>query len=372
MMQKHRFIVSGGGTGGHIFPAIAIADELTNRNPLAEILFVGAEGKMEMEKVPKAGYKIKGLKITGLKRSLTWKNVLFPFKLIASLRQARLIIKEFTPDVVIGVGGYASAPTVAMAAIMGIPTLIQEQNSHAGLSNRWLSKKVNTVCVAYEGMEKFFRKDKIVCTGNPLRVDLFRSSSRADAQKYFGLESGKQTILVFGGSLGARSLNEAMHRNLNRIKNDDGVQFLWQIGSFYQTQYIQTETAHLANVKPLVFIDRMDLAYQSADLVICRAGALTVSELCGLGKASILVPSPNVTEDHQTANAKAIVDQGAAEMVPDNEAVENLIKFALELIHDQNKLDRLAENSLKLAKPNATKEIVTEILKLIKKKVEDE
>ncbi|MBK8504261.1 MAG: undecaprenyldiphospho-muramoylpentapeptide beta-N-acetylglucosaminyltransferase [Saprospiraceae bacterium] len=366
-MQKHRFIVSGGGTGGHIFPAIAIADALKNRNRSTEILFVGAEGKMEMEKVPQAGYKIKGLKISGLKRSLTWKNVLFPFKLLVSLRQAQLIIKEFAPDVVIGVGGYASAPTVAMASIMGIPTLIQEQNSHAGLSNRWLAKKVNTICVAYEGMDKFFRRDKIVYTGNPLRADLFGSSSKKDALKYFGLESGKQTILVFGGSLGARSLNEAMHQNLIRIKDDDKVQFLWQIGSFYQAQYLQCETALLTNVKPVVFIDRMDLAYQCADLVICRAGALTVSEICGLGKASILVPSPNVTEDHQTANARAIVDQGAAEMILDDQAVQELIEISLEVIHDQNRLDELARNSLKLAKPNATDEIVREILKLINK-----
>jgi UDP-N-acetylglucosamine--N-acetylmuramyl-(pentapeptide) pyrophosphoryl-undecaprenol N-acetylglucosamine transferase len=367
-MQKFRFIISGGGTGGHIFPAIAIADALKKSNPDAEILFVGAEGKMEMEKVPLAGYKIKGLKISGLRRSLTWRNVLFPFKLLVSLRQAQLIIKEFAPDVVVGVGGYASAPTVAMASIMGIPTLIQEQNSYAGLSNRWLAKKVNTVCVAYEGMEKFFKIDKIVYTGNPLRADLFGSSSRTEALKYFGLEKGKQTILVFGGSLGARSLNEAMHQNLMRIKGEDSVQFIWQMGSYYQTQYVHTETAHLTNVKPVVFIDRMDLAYRCADLVICRAGALTISELCALGKAAILVPSPNVTEDHQTANAKAVVNQGAAEMVPDDQAVQELIKLALEVIHDQNRLDDLARNSLRLAKPNATEEIVMEILKLINRK----
>lgn len=365
-MRKHRFIVSGGGTGGHIFPAIAIADALVDRLPDSEILFVGAEGKMEMEKVPQAGYKIKGLKVTGLKRSLTWKNLLFPFKLTTSLIQARKIVRNFNPEVVIGVGGYASAPTVAMASLMGIPTLIQEQNSYAGLTNKWLARRVDRICVAYEGMEVFFEAEKIVHTGNPVRKNLMDLPDKIDALKHFGLASNKKTILVFGGSLGAKTLNQAMAGGTDEIRKSKDVQFIWQIGSFYKDAFIECETAKLANVTPLVFIQRMDLAYACADLVICRAGALTVSELCVLGKASILVPSPNVAEDHQTANARAMVKMGAAEMVTDFEAVNVLVDKALAMIHGTEKLEEIKKNSLALGRPDATRDIVNEILKIMK------
>lgn len=366
-MRKHRFIISGGGTGGHIFPAIAIADALINRVPEADILFVGAEGKMEMEKVPQAGYKIKGLKVSGLQRSLTWKNLLFPFKLLGSLIQARKIIREFKPDVVIGVGGYASAPTVAVASYMGISTLIQEQNSYAGLTNKWLGRKVERICVAYDGMEKFFSRNKIALTGNPVRKNLLSMQDRNAAYHHFGLDPGKKTILIFGGSLGARTLNDAMAENSTAISQEGEVQFIWQIGSYYQDRYLECETAQLANVKPMVFINRMELAYAAADLVICRAGALTISELCALGKASILVPSPNVAEDHQTANAKALSEQKAAIMVADVNAQTELISRSLALIHDEVLRKELEENSLAMGKPQATENIVNEILALVRK-----
>lgn len=365
-MRRHRFIVSGGGTGGHIFPAIAIADGIKSQFPDSEILFVGAEGKMEMERVPQAGYKIKGLKVTGLKRSLTWKNLLFPFKLTTSLMQARRILQDFHPDAVIGVGGYASAPTVAMASLMNIPTLIQEQNSYAGLTNKWLARRVDRICVAYEGMEKFFDPKKLVLTGNPVRKNLLEIPDRKEALKHFGLQDDKKTILIFGGSLGAKTLNLAMAKEVEKIRRAGDVQFLWQIGSFYRSEFMNVETTELANVIPLVFIDRMDLAYACADLVICRAGALTVSELCVLGKASILVPSPNVAEDHQTANARSLVIQGAAEMIGDNVAAEALIDQALDMIHDEDRLENLRRNSYRLGKPNATEDIVKEIFKILK------
>jgi UDP-N-acetylglucosamine--N-acetylmuramyl-(pentapeptide) pyrophosphoryl-undecaprenol N-acetylglucosamine transferase len=364
-MRKHRFIISGGGSGGHIFPAIAIADALVSRESGAGILFVGAEGKMEMEKVPQAGYPIKGLKVSGLQRSLTWKNLLFPVRLFISLGQAYRIIRDFTPDVVIGVGGYASAPTVAMASIMGIPTLIQEQNSYAGLTNRWLARKVKKICVAYDGMERFFEKDKIVLTGNPIRKELLQIPDRRMACDYFGLSPDKKTILLFGGSLGARTLNRAMEENGGLIRQHPEIQFIWQTGSYDGERFIRSETAGLSNVHATVFIDRMDLAYRCADLVICRAGALTIAELCALGKASILVPSPNVTEDHQTANARALELNNAAEMIADKDAPGILIMRALELIHDQDRLKKLEENSLRLGRPEATESIVNEILKLI-------
>ncbi|NND33636.1 MAG: undecaprenyldiphospho-muramoylpentapeptide beta-N-acetylglucosaminyltransferase [Saprospiraceae bacterium] len=366
-MRRPRFIISGGGSGGHIFPAIAIANALKEEFPEGEILFVGAEGKMEMEKVPKAGYRIKGLKIVGLQRSLTWKNVLFPYKLIVSLRQAQKIIREFNPDIVIGVGGYASGPTVAMASFMGIPTLIQEQNSFAGLTNRWLAKKVNRICVAYEGMENVFEKSKLVLTGNPVRQDILELPAAEKAYLHFNLSTDKKTILIFGGSLGSRTLNQAMKENRAVIERS-GVQFLWQIGSFYREEYFTCETAQLSNVVAMEFIDQMELAYHCADLVICRAGALTIAEISVLGKASILVPSPNVSEDHQTHNAKALLSRDAAMMVSDNQASSDLINIALEVVHDQSKIELLSRNILKLGKPTATQEIVKEIEKLISNK----
>jgi UDP-N-acetylglucosamine--N-acetylmuramyl-(pentapeptide) pyrophosphoryl-undecaprenol N-acetylglucosamine transferase len=316
--------------------------------------------------VPQAGYKIKGLKIVGLQRSLTWKNVLFPFKLVASLRKAQVIIKEFNPDIVIGVGGYASAPTLAMAAFMSIPTLIQEQNSYAGLTNRWLSKKVDKICVAYDNMDKVFESAKIKVTGNPVRGDLMIVADPIDARTYFDLRTEGKVILIFGGSLGARTLNEAMARNVTRIK-ESGIQFIWQIGSYYKNQFIDSETAQLSNVRALEFIDRMDLAYQCADLVICRAGALTISELSVLAKASILVPSPNVSEDHQTFNAEALVTNEATCLVSDEEASKLLIDKALEIVHDEVQLVKLRQNIGAMGKPNATEEIVNEIEKLLSK-----
>jgi len=364
-MRAHRFIISGGGSGGHIFPAIAIADELKERFPDAEILFVGAKGKMEMKSVPKAGYRIIGLNVVGLKRSLTWTNLLFPFKLISSLNEARGIVRKFRPDVVVGVGGYASAPTVALASLMGVKTIIQEQNSYAGLTNKMLGRRVDKICVAYEGMEKFFPKQKLVLTGNPVRKNLLNVPSKKTALSHFDLEEDRKTILVVGGSLGARTLNEAMHRHQDLIDRQKDVQFIWQIGSYYSAQYLNCETANLSNVKAMTFIDRMDMAYSASDLVLCRAGALTISELCALGKASILIPSPNVAEDHQTSNAMALVSKSAARLVEDVRAESNLIETALELIHDEELLNELRINNLDLARTDATERIVDEVLKLV-------
>ena len=365
-MHTHRFIISGGGSGGHIFPAIAIADELKERFPEAEILFVGAKGKMEMSKVPKAGYEIIGLNVVGLKRSLTWTNLLFPFRLLLSLNEARRIIRSFKPDVVIGVGGYASAPTVALASLMRVRTLIQEQNSYAGLTNKMLGGRVDKICVAYDSMGVFFPQEKITLTGNPVRKDLLKVPTRSSALDHFDLEADRKTILVFGGSLGAKTLNEAMHQQRDLIEHQNDVQFVWQIGSYYSDQYLSCETAKLSNVKAMTFIDRMDMAYRAADLVVCRAGALTISELCALGKASILVPSPNVAEDHQTSNAMALVSKSAARLVKDDRVGSDLIETALELIHEDDHLIELRSNVLGLARPDATDKIVDEIVKLIK------
>ncbi len=364
--MQHRFIITGGGSGGHIFPAIAIADELKVRFPESHILFIGAEGKMEMEKVPKAGYRIKGLKIKGLKRSLTWKNVMFPIGLIRSLRDARKILKDFIPDIVIGVGGYASAPTVYMASILGIPTLIQEQNSYAGLSNRWLAKKVNKICVAYDGMERFFDSEKIRMTGNPVRGDLQGNVDRSKALKFYDLQEDKPTILIFGGSLGARAFNNAMQQGAVLIDQNKDVQFVWQIGKIYSSKFLSTKTAQLSNVRAIEFLDRMDLAYSCADLVICRAGALTIAELEATGKPAILVPSPNVAEDHQTANANALLKAEAAIMIREEQVENELLTTALDLIHDKGMLEKLSKKIKQRARPNATKQIVNEIIDLLK------
>lgn len=367
-MHTHKFIISGGGSGGHIFPAIAIADELKDRIPDAEILFVGAKGKMEMNRVPKAGYEIIGLNVVGLKRSLTWMNLLFPFRLLSGLWQARKVVKKFSPDVVVGVGGYASAPTVALASLMNFKTLIQEQNSYAGLTNKMLGGRVDRICVAYESMDRFFPKEKLVLTGNPVRKNLLNVPSRAESLKHFNLSDKKKTILIVGGSLGARSLNEAMHVNAKLIEVENGIQFIWQIGSYYSDQYLNSETAKLSNVRAMTFIDEMDMAYRAADLVLCRAGALTIAELCALGKASILIPSPNVAEDHQTSNAMALVSKSAAKLVEDKKAQSELIGTALELIHENEDLEELRSNVLQLGRPDATEKIVDEILNLIKAK----
>ena len=311
-----KIIVSGGGSGGHVFPAIAIADALKKKDKFIEILFVGAKGKIEMEKVPKAGYEIEGLWISGLQRKLTLRNLSFPFKLISSLWKARGILKRFKPDVVVGVGGFASGPVLEMASRMGIPCLIQEQNSYAGITNRLLAKKVDRICVAYDGMERFFPASKIVHTGNPVRQDLLDlSQKKNEAIAHFGLDPDKKTLLVFGGSLGARTLNEMMDTGYQSIKSLTDTQVLWQVGKLYEVSFQNSETAQLDHVRLLTFIDRMDLAYAVADVVMCRAGASTISELCLAGKASILIPSPNVAEDHQRKNAEALVSKNAARLV---------------------------------------------------------
>jgi UDP-N-acetylglucosamine--N-acetylmuramyl-(pentapeptide) pyrophosphoryl-undecaprenol N-acetylglucosamine transferase len=361
-----RVLISGGGTGGHVFPAIAIADAVKAQAPEAEILFVGALGKIEMEKVPQAGYRIEGLWISGFQRKLTLRNLLFPVKLLSSMWKARSIVRTFRPDVAVGVGGFASGPTLENACRMGIPALVQEQNSYAGVTNRLLANKVQRVCVAYEGMERFFPADKIVLTGNPVRSDLARLMvTKAEAASHFQLEADKQTVLVFGGSLGALALNEAMLANTALMAAHSDVQFLWQCGKLYIERFSQCEAARLPNVRILPFVDRMDLAYTLADVIVGRAGALTISELCLVGKPAILIPSPNVAEDHQTKNAQALADKNAAMMIPNSEASARLMKEALELLNDEARCRQLSTNIRTLAKPNAAEEIAREVLGLM-------
>jgi len=363
-----RVLISGGGTGGHVFPAIAIADAVKAQAPEAEILFVGALGKIEMEKVPQAGYRIEGLWISGFQRKLSLRNLLFPVKLLSSMWKARRIVRTFRPDVAVGVGGFASGPTLENACRMGIPALVQEQNSYAGVTNRLLANKVQRVCVAYEGMERFFPADKIVLTGNPVRSDLARlTATKAEAAAHFQLEADKPTVLVFGGSLGALALNEAMLANTALMAAHSGVQFLWQCGKLYIERFSQCEAARLPNVRILPFVDRMDLAYTLADVIVGRAGALTISELCLVGKPAILIPSPNVAEDHQTKNAQALADKSAALMIPNSEAGARLMKEALELLNDEARCRQLSTNIRTLAKPNAAEEIAREVLGLIGK-----
>ncbi|MBK6483117.1 MAG: undecaprenyldiphospho-muramoylpentapeptide beta-N-acetylglucosaminyltransferase [Chitinophagaceae bacterium] len=367
MGQQHKVIISGGGTGGHIFPAIAIANALHKRLPDLEILFIGAQGRMEMEKVPKAGYRIEGLPIAGLQRSLSLKNLSLPFKVINSLMKAASIIKSFKPDVVVGVGGYASGPVLFAAALKGIPTLIQEQNSYAGITNKILGKRARKICVAYEGMDKFFAKDKIVITGNPVRKDILDLvGKKAEAQKYFGLDANRKTILIIGGSLGARTINESVLAGLNELVAAD-VQLLWQAGNRYYESVAKAVMGYEEKVKVKEFIERMDLAYAVADLVISRAGALSIAELCVTGKPSVLVPSPNVAEDHQTKNAQALVNDDAALLVEDADAKEKLVTTALELLRDEMLQKRLTGNIAKLARPGADDAIAAQVLALIDK-----
>ncbi len=363
-----KIIISGGGTGGHVYPAIAIADAIKKINPEAEILFIGAEGKLEMEKVPAAGYPIKGLWISGFQRKLTFRNLIFPIKLLHSIWKARQIISAFKPDVVVGVGGYASGPTLQMANRKGIPTVLQEQNSYPGVTNKLLSKKADKICVAYEGMGRFFENKKIVITGNPVRSDFFMhlNEKKDEAFKHFGFDVNKKTVFVFGGSLGARTINEAMKANSELIKNNPDVQMLWQVGKLYVDDFKNCETAKLPNVKQQKFIDRMDLAYAMADVVVGRAGALTISELCLVGKPALLIPSPNVAEDHQTKNAMALVEKQAAKMIGDNIAKEKLMFTILELLNNTKKRVELSNNIKELAKPNAADEIAKAVIDLIK------
>ena len=362
----HKVVISGGGTGGHIFPAIAIANEIKNKYPQAEILFVGAKGKMEMEKVPQAGYKIVGLPITGFQRRLAFSNFVLPFKLVYSLIKAYFLLKSFKPNVVIGVGGYASGPILRVASFASIPTMVQEQNSYPGKTNRILSKVVNKICVAYDGLDQFFPKDKIVFTGNPVRNEMVTiNGKREEAYSFFGLDPLKKTILVIGGSLGARTLNESIINALNLIQ-DTQVQVLWQCGKFYYPQYKEKiEEFNKAGIHLNEFIFKMDLAYASADIIISRAGAISVSELALIGKPVILVPSPNVSDDHQTKNALALVNKSAALLVKDTEAKNNLFKEAIELLNNQEKATLLATNCLSLGIPNAAERIVNEIENII-------
>lgn len=363
-MKKLKFILSGGGTGGHIYPAIAIANELKSRFPDAEFLFVGAKDKMEMQKVPQAGYKIRGLWIAGLQRRLTFDNTLFPVKLITSLLKARRIIAEFKPDVVVGTGGFASGPLLQVASFAGIPSVIQEQNSYPGITNKLLSKKADKICVAYEGLERFFPNGKMVLTGNPVRQDLIDiDSKRTEALDYFKLDPNKKTLLVLGGSLGARRINQLIAKEVVGFTAQN-VQVIWQCGKLYFDEY--ESFSEKENIQVMAFIDRMDLVYAAADVVISRAGASSVSELCIVGKPTIFIPSPNVAEDHQTKNAQAIVDKGGAILIRESELDTQFTRIFNKLVSDESLQRNLSENIKKLAKVNATKDIVEEIIKLIK------
>jgi UDP-N-acetylglucosamine--N-acetylmuramyl-(pentapeptide) pyrophosphoryl-undecaprenol N-acetylglucosamine transferase len=363
-----RVIISGGGTGGHIFPAVAIANALKKLNPAIEILFVGANGRMEMDKVPQAGYKIIGLDIQGIQRKAIWKNLLFPVKLLASISKAVGIIKSFKPDAAVGVGGYASGPLLYAASLKGVPTLIQEQNSYAGVTNKWLSKKAQKICVAFDGMDKFFPADTIVKTGNPVRKQSVDTAGKRDtALQEFNLSPNKKTILVTGGSLGARTLNHSLLADLDKLIAAD-VQVIWQTGKVYYKGIMEKLGANYhPNIHILEFLNRMDLAYAAADIIISRAGAGTIAELCIIGKPVILVPSPNVAEDHQTKNAMALVQTDAAVFVTDKDAETTLIPKALELLKDETQQALLSANISKLALPNADEVIAQHVLDIINK-----
>lgn len=365
--RKLKFIISGGGTGGHIFPAIAIANTLKKINENVEILFVGAKGKMEMEKVPAAGYPIEGLWISGLQRKLTLKNLLFPFKVILSLIRAKKIINEFMPDAVIGVGGYASGPTLRVASKKGIPTLIQEQNSYPGITNKLLAKTVDRICVAYDGMEKYFPENKIVKTGNPVRQDVIDiKGKKGEALGFFNLDDKKKTLLVVGGSQGAVSINKSIHKFL-QLFMDNNVQIIWQTGKYYFKEACEAinETAG-KGIKAVEFIDRMDYAYAAADVIVSRAGAIAISEICAVQKPTVFVPLPFAAEDHQRKNAQALVDKNAAMMVLNHEAPDKLGSMVMNLIRDEDKQNEFSLNLSKLAIKNASERIVDEIFCITK------
>ena len=375
-MQKHksikkmdsnlRIIISGGGTGGHIFPAISIANAIKAKHPDAQILFVGALGRMEMQRVPAAGYEIKGLPICGFDRKHLLKNIVVLFKIWKSQHMAKKIIKDFKPMAAVGVGGYASGPTLNQCAAMGIPCLIQEQNSYAGVTNKLLAKKASKICVAYEGMDRFFPADKIIMTGNPVRQNVLQTDiTKEEARKAFGLEPDKKTILVVGGSLGARTVNESIINHLDMVENAD-VQIIWQTGKYYNKAIMDTLAQHkpIKNLKVMDFISDMGAAYRAADLVISRAGASSISEFCLIGKPVILVPSPNVAEDHQTKNALALVNKDAALYVKDIEAPDTLLDTALKTVNNEAKLASLSENIKKLGLKNSADVIADEVIKL--------
>lgn len=361
-----RVIVSGGGTGGHIFPAVSIANAIKAKHPQAEILFVGAEGRMEMHRVPAAGYKIIGLPIAGFDRKNMFKNIIVLWKILKCERLAKKVIKDFKPMVAVGVGGYASGPTLKVAGSMGIPTLIQEQNSYAGVTNKILAKSAKKICVAYEGMERFFPKEKIVLTGNPVRQGLVDCRiSKAEASEKFGLDKNLKTVLIIGGSLGARTLNESVLGHLDEIRNSD-VQFIWQTGKYYSDEIKKrmSEVKPLDNLRVMDFISDMDYAYAVADLVVSRAGAGSISELCVLNKPAILIPSPNVAEDHQTKNAMALANKSAAIFLKDADAPEKLVEMAINTVNDSDMLRTLAENAGKMAFRNSADVIADEVCKL--------
>ena len=366
-MEKKRYIISGGGTGGHIFPAISIARAIKRRDPSAEILFVGAHNRMEMEKVPAAGFKIVGLPIAGLQRGSIGKNLMFLPKLFVSLFKCRSIIREFKPNAVVGVGGYASGPLLRTAQRMGVPTLIQEQNSYAGLTNKLLAKRAKRICVAYEGMERFFPKEKIVLTGNPVRQDLQDiKPNLTEAFKFFNLSQGNniKTLLVVGGSLGARTINESIGNNLDLLIRKK-IQVIWQTGKYYYERALEEASQYNSkNIHVYPFINRMDYDYSVADAIISRAGAGTISELCIVGKPVILVPSPNVAEDHQTKNALALVKNNAALMISDKEAPDTLVPQVIRLFEQDDQQVRLRINIKKMALPNADEDICNEVLKI--------
>ena len=367
MDNELRIIISGGGTGGHIFPAISIANAIKAKRPDAKILFVGALGKMEMQRVPAAGYEIKGLPICGFDRKHLLKNVVVLFKIWKSERMAKRIIKNFKPMAAVGVGGFASGPTLNMCAAKGIPCLIQEQNSYAGVTNKLLAKKATKICVAYDNMERFFPKDKIVMTGNPVRQNVLNVKlTRQEARKAFGLDPDKKTILLVGGSLGARTVNESVRQHFDTVKANPDIQFIWQTGKYYNEEMKQAWDAYgpLPNLKQMDFIADMGAAYKASDLVISRAGASSISEFCLIGKPVILVPSPNVAEDHQTKNAMALVNKNAAVYVKDSEAPDVLLKQAISIVRDDKQLASLAQNIAKLGLKDSADIIADEVIKL--------
>lgn len=367
--KPYRLIISGGGTGGHIFPALAIANEFKNRHADAEILFVGAKGRMEMTRVPEAGYNIIGLWISGLQRKLTFSNLLFPLKLASSYFVARSVVNKFKPDFVVGTGGYASGPILLAAISKKIPALVQEQNSYAGLTNKRVGGKVQRICVAYAGMDKYFPKDRIVLTGNPVRKDICNlDAKREQARNHFGLSLEGRTLLILGGSLGARTINESILDGIDKLI-DSQVQVIWQTGKiYYESVKAQVANKDLRRIRIHDFLKQMDLAYAASDVVISRAGALSISEICLAKKSCILVPSPNVAEDHQTKNAMTLVSKGAAQLIADRNAKASLVSESLKLVYDLQRCKSLSDCIAPLGKPRATEDIVDEIEKLIVKK----
>lgn len=365
-MKLERVIISGGGTGGHIFPAIAIANRIKKENPDAKILFIGAEGKMEMEKVPEAGYEIEGLWISGFQRRLTLKNFTLPFKILASLWKARGIVKRFKPQVAIGVGGYASGPTLKVASWMNVPTILQEQNSFPGKTNKLLAQKATKICVAYEKLERFFPKDKIELTGNPVRDKVVQIEGlKTKGLTHFGLEEGKKTLLVVGGSLGAKTLNDSLKKDVKQLQGKN-IQVIWQCGKYQSEELMKwSKDQDMSGVSLNVFIKEMELAYAAADVIVSRAGAIALSELAIIGKPIILVPSPNVAEDHQTKNAMALVEQNAAILVKDVESREKLIPQVLELMEDESRQDEMSKNLRSKAIDNADERIVNVIKSIV-------